>query len=83
MTATEQLETPLGDGGGAGAGGALARLLRSWRLAGIFIPFVILFVVLSIASSPFLHTANLINILDQQAVLAAAFSETSDPQGVR
>ena len=67
MTATEQLETPLGDGGGAGAGGAMARLLKSWRLAGIFIPFVILFVVLSIASSPFLHTANLINILDQQA----------------
>jgi len=52
-----------------------ARLLRSWRLAGIFIPFLILFVALSIASGPFLHTTNLINILDQQAnllVIAAA-----------
>jgi ribose transport system permease protein len=44
-----------------------SRLLRSWRLAGIFIPFVILFAVLSITSQPFLHTTNLINILDQQA----------------
>jgi len=54
---------------------SVTRLLRSWRLAGIFIPFVILFVVLSIASQPFLHTSNLINILDQQAatlVIAAA-----------
>ena len=52
-----------------------SRLLRSWRLAGIFIPFLILFVALSIASGPFLHTTNLINILDQQAnllVIAAA-----------
>ncbi|MGH3733133.1 MAG: ABC transporter permease [Acidimicrobiales bacterium] len=52
-----------------------SRLLRSWRLAGIFIPFLILFIVLSIASQPFLHTTNLINILDQQCatlVIAAA-----------
>ncbi|MGH9020644.1 MAG: ABC transporter permease [Acidimicrobiales bacterium] len=49
------------------AGSTLSRLLNSWRLAGIFIPFLILFVVLSITSAPFLHTTNLINILDQQA----------------
>jgi ribose transport system permease protein len=42
-------------------------LLGSWRTAGIAIPFLILFVVLSITSGPFLHTTNLINILDQQA----------------
>ena len=43
------------------------RLLGSWRTAGIAIPFLILFVTLSITSGPFLHTTNLINILDQQA----------------
>ncbi|HUY42352.1 MAG TPA: ABC transporter permease [Acidimicrobiales bacterium] len=43
------------------------RLLSSWRTAGIAIPFLILFVTLSISSQPFLHTTNLINILDQQA----------------
>src|SRR5271155_2010005 len=42
-------------------------LLGSWRTAGIAIPFLILFITLSIASAPFLHTTNLINILDQQA----------------
>ena len=67
MTVTEQLEASPGDGGREGTGEAMARLLKSWRLAGIFIPFVILFVVLSITSAPFLHTANLVNILDQQA----------------
>lgn len=44
-----------------------SRLMGSWRTAGIAIPFVILFVTLSITSEPFLHTTNLINILDQQA----------------
>lgn len=43
------------------------RFLASWRTAGIAIPFLILFVTLSISSQPFLHTTNLINILDQQA----------------
>jgi ribose transport system permease protein len=43
------------------------RMLGSWRTAGIIIPFAVLFIVLSIASGPFLHTSNLINILDQQA----------------
>jgi ribose transport system permease protein len=43
------------------------RTLGSWRTAGIIIPFAVLFIVLSIASGPFLHTTNLINILDQQA----------------
>jgi ribose transport system permease protein len=45
------------------------RALASWRLAGILIPFVILFVVLSIASSSFLHKQNLIDILSQQAAI--------------
>src|SRR5664280_575994 len=43
------------------------RLLGSWRTAGIAIPFLLLFIILSIWSGPFLHTTNLINILDQQA----------------
>lgn len=47
--------------------GRFTRRLTSWRTSGIFIPFLILFVVLSIASAPFLHTTNLLNILDQQA----------------
>ncbi len=49
------------------SGTRASRLMQSWRMAGIFIPFLILFIVLSITSSAFLHTANLINILDQQA----------------
>jgi ribose transport system permease protein len=51
------------------------RLLGSWRLAGIGIPFVILFVVLWVSSGPFLTSTNLINILDQQCaflMIAAA-----------
>jgi ribose transport system permease protein len=60
-----------GADGSASLRSGLARLLHSWRLAGIFIPFLILFVALSIASQPFLHTTNLINILDQQAATLA------------
>ena len=56
----ESVTTP--DGLRSGA----SRLLRSWRTAGILIPFLVLFVVLSITSQPFLHTSNLINILDQR-----------------
>jgi ribose transport system permease protein len=51
----------------AGLRSGTLRMMGSWRTAGIFIPFVILFVILSITSQPFLHTGNLINILDQQA----------------
>ncbi len=46
-----------------------------WRSAGILIPFLILFITLTIASSSFLTKANLLNILDQQAstlIIAAA-----------
>lgn len=60
---------------GGGGPGRVTALLRSWRMAGIFIPFVLLFVVLSVASGPFLHSSNLINILDQQSstlIIAAA-----------
>jgi ribose transport system permease protein len=48
---------------------------RSWRTAGILIPFIVLFVVLSVASGPFLTRGNLLNILDQQSatlIMAAA-----------
>lgn len=70
-TLDEDVNPTIGFKSGAG------RLLHSWRLAGIFIPFLILFVVLSIASHPFLHTSNLINILDQQsATLAIAAAGT-------
>jgi ribose transport system permease protein len=64
----DQLEAP-GDGDRApwGLRSGTVSLLGSWRTAGIAIPFLILFVVLSITSGPFLHTTNLINILDQQA----------------
>jgi len=63
----EEIE-PLVDGDQAWTMRAGAsRLMRSWRTAGIAIPFLILFVILSITSAPFLHTTNLINILDQQA----------------
>lgn len=53
-------------------GGLAAGRLRA---AGIFIPFLILFVTLTIASSSFATKANLLNILDQQAstlIIAAA-----------
>jgi ribose transport system permease protein len=53
--------------------GALAQ--GRWRAAGIVFPFLILFVVLTIASSSFATKANLLNILDQQSatlVIAAA-----------
>jgi ribose transport system permease protein len=41
--------------------------LPSWRSAAILIPFVVLFVALSIGSGPFLTAGNLLNILDQQS----------------
>ncbi len=47
----------------------------SWRSAAILIPFVALFLALSIGSGPFLTSANLLNILDQQSatlIIAAA-----------
>ena len=49
--------------------------LRSWRDAGIILPFAILFITLSITSQPFLRKTNLLNILDQQSailIIAAA-----------
>lgn len=41
--------------------------LASWRTLGIVIPFVALFITLSIASGPFLSKINLTNILGQQS----------------
>lgn len=52
-----------------------ARYLPSWRSAGILLPFVVLFLVLSVTSGPFLTATNLLNILDQQSailIMAAA-----------
>ncbi len=54
--------------------GVLGRL-PSWRSVAILIPFLILFIALSIGSQPFVTTDNLLNILDQQAatlIIAAA-----------
>jgi ribose transport system permease protein len=52
------------------------RDLVSWlRRAGIIWPFLVLFIVLSIASGPFFSKVNLLDILDQQAstlIIAAA-----------
>jgi ribose transport system permease protein len=53
------------------------RLLGSWRLAGIAIPFLILFISLSIWVGPFFTKTNLLNVLDQQsAYLAMAAAGT-------
>jgi len=52
-----------------------ARWIDRARASGILIPFVALFITLSIASSSFLTKVNLLNILDQQAatlIIAAA-----------
>jgi len=54
---------------------SVPRVLGSWRTAGILLPFAALFIALSITSDAFLHTTNLINILDQQSsllIIAAA-----------
>ena len=57
------------DAVGAGATGVpiTQRLSRLVGRAGILIPFLIVFVVLSVISGPFLRVGNLSNILDQQA----------------
>lgn len=47
----------------------------AWRSVAILIPFIVLFVALSIGSPPFLNSTNLLNILDQQSatlIIAAA-----------
>ncbi len=65
----ETQDTPATVAAATSPGASALRLVRSWRMAGIFIPFLILFVFLSIAVGPFLHTQNLINVLDQQAAV--------------
>jgi ribose transport system permease protein len=52
-----------------------AEILGRARRGGIIVPFLILFIVLSIASGPFFTKTNLLDILDQQAstlIIAAA-----------
>jgi ribose transport system permease protein len=55
--------------------GGMRERLPALRSAGILLPFIILFVVISSTSSSFLTKSNLLNILDQQSailVMAAA-----------
>lgn len=40
-----------------------------WRSIGIVFPFLLLFIVLSVGSGPFLSPTNLLNILDQQSTI--------------
>jgi ribose transport system permease protein len=50
-------------------------LVTGARKSGILLPFLVLFIVLSVASSPFFTKVNLLDILDQQAstlIIAAA-----------
>jgi ribose transport system permease protein len=47
----------------------LGRLQWAIRKGGIVIPFIIVFVILSIVSGPFLRFQNLTNILDQQSAI--------------
>ncbi len=52
-----------------------AALRTRLRRGGILLPFVVLFIVLAVASPPFFSTVNLLDILDQQAatlIIAAA-----------
>ncbi len=54
---------------------ALSDLGSRLRRGGIIVPFLVLFVVLSVASGPFLTKVNLLDIIDQQAstlIIAAA-----------
>jgi ribose transport system permease protein len=54
---------------------ARAELLPRLRQGGIILPFLVLFIVLSVASGPFFTKTNLLNILDQQSatlIIAAA-----------
>jgi ribose transport system permease protein len=53
----------------------LASRMPSWRTSGILVPFLALFIALSIGSGPFFSKDNLLNILDQQSatlIMAAA-----------
>jgi ribose transport system permease protein len=67
-TSTDGTPPPSRFGPGRILGGRVQALGQGrWRAAGIVFPFLILFIVLTIASSSFATKANLLNILDQQA----------------
>ncbi len=77
QSAIEEVGADSTAGQGAAPGSRRYQLLARGKVrsVGIVAPFVILFIVLSIASGGFLTKANLLNILDQQAatlVIAAA-----------
>jgi len=61
----EPFTSVVDDGGNLRLALRVIRLLGSCRLAGIAIPFLVLFITLSVWSGPFLSKTNLINILDQ------------------
>ncbi|MGH8988440.1 MAG: ABC transporter permease [Acidimicrobiales bacterium] len=67
---------PMGDGSRR-SGALAARGLTGLRESGILLPFIALFIVLSVASSHFFTGTNLLNVGDQQAsTLIAAAGET-------
>jgi ribose transport system permease protein len=73
-----QLEPPAPAGGvPGGPDGFGLRRLADLRQSGILVPFVALFVVLSVTSSHFFTGTNLLNVVDQQAsTLIPAAAET-------
>jgi len=75
-TSTDTTPAPGELGAAQTPAGRLQALAQGrWRAAGIVFPFLMLFVVLTIASSSFATKANLLNILDQQSatlIIAAA-----------
>jgi ribose transport system permease protein len=75
-TSSDDTTSPPPPGAARTLGGRVEALGQGrWRAAGIVFPFLILFIVLTIASSSFATKANLLNILDQQSatlIIAAA-----------
>jgi len=75
-TSPESTATQSAAGIAGVASGRLQKLTRGrLRAAGIVIPFVVLFIALTISSSSFATKSNLLNILDQQSatlIIAAA-----------
>lgn len=75
-TSTDTTTAPSKPGAARSLAGRLQTLAQGrWRAAGIVVPFLILFIALTIARSSFATKTNLLNILDQQSatlIIAAA-----------